>query len=192
MIIIEQVKELRTIANNLSIGHNMSISLAIEHFRKAADTIESLSSHLKAENMEQSEGDYGKSVLKIDTPKVCIDCPCHFAGESGMVICGVEKRELLSEDIETFKPDWCPLRESSEDCGEWTYCGDGNNLPEESGYYDVTIESKINDEVVRTTDYRCFHKDIKLWEELIEPEFAIDEIVIAWRNRPEPYHESKK
>lgn len=52
----EQVKELRTIANNLSIGHNMPISLAIEHFRKAADTIESLSAKLQAANMENVGG----------------------------------------------------------------------------------------------------------------------------------------
>lgn len=51
-----------------------------------------------------------KSILVIDTPKACIDCPCHFAGESGMVMCGVEKKKLLAEDIETFKPDWCPLK----------------------------------------------------------------------------------
>lgn len=51
-----------------------------------------------------------KSILVIDTPRVCVDCPCHFAGESGMVICGVNGKQLLSVDIETFKPDWCPLR----------------------------------------------------------------------------------
>lgn len=48
-----------------------------------------------------------KSILVVDTPEACIDCPCHFAGESGMVMCGVEQQELLTDDIETFKPDWC-------------------------------------------------------------------------------------
>lgn len=51
----EQVKELRTTANNLTIGHNMSISLAIELFREAADTIEALSAKLAVENMERSD-----------------------------------------------------------------------------------------------------------------------------------------
>lgn len=55
-----------------------------------------------------------KSILIIDTPSVCIDCPCHFAQDSGMVICGVNGKQLLSYDIETFKPDWCPLREEPQ------------------------------------------------------------------------------
>lgn len=54
----EQIKELRTIANNLSIGHNMPISLAIERFRQAADTIEALSAKASAANMERSERYY--------------------------------------------------------------------------------------------------------------------------------------
>lgn len=52
MSISEQVKELREIANNLSVGHNMPISLSIENFRQAADTIEALSAKLQAANME--------------------------------------------------------------------------------------------------------------------------------------------
>lgn len=55
-----------------------------------------------------------KSILVIDTPKACIDCPCHFAGMSGQVWCGKENKELLSDDIETLKPDWCPLRDLLE------------------------------------------------------------------------------
>ena len=50
-----------------------------------------------------------KSILVIDTPGACIDCPCHFANEDGFVQCGVEQRELLAEDITTYKPNWCPL-----------------------------------------------------------------------------------
>ena len=57
MSISEQVKELRAIANNLSIGHNMTISLAVERFREAADTIESLSAKLA--DMERSAEDCG-------------------------------------------------------------------------------------------------------------------------------------
>lgn len=52
----------------------------------------------------------GKSVLVMETPEHCIDCPCHFAYENGTVWCGKENKELLADDIETFKPDWCPLR----------------------------------------------------------------------------------
>lgn len=50
-----------------------------------------------------------KSILVIDTPKACIDCPCHFAEDTGQVWCGKENKELLEDDIQTFKPDWCPL-----------------------------------------------------------------------------------
>lgn len=55
-----------------------------------------------------------KAVLVLDMPEHCIDCPCHFTEESGMVNCGVMKKELVSDDIETYKPDWCPLRELPE------------------------------------------------------------------------------
>lgn len=56
----------------------------------------------------------GKSILVIDTPACCIDCPCHFAYDNGTVWCGKEDRELLADDIETFKPDWCPLQDAPE------------------------------------------------------------------------------
>jgi hypothetical protein len=26
------------------------------------------------------------------------------------VVCGVNKEKLMADDIETYKPDWCPLR----------------------------------------------------------------------------------
>lgn len=58
-MISEQVNKLRTTANNLTIGHNMSISSAIELFRQAADTIEALSAKLASANMERSERYYG-------------------------------------------------------------------------------------------------------------------------------------
>ena len=64
MSISEQVKELRAIANNLSIGHNMPISLAVERFREAADTIEALSA--KLEDMERSAEDCGGGWIKCD------------------------------------------------------------------------------------------------------------------------------
>lgn len=52
-----------------------------------------------------------KAVLVMDMPKYCIDCPCHFADDTGAVICGKEDKVLLSDDIQTYKPGWCPLRE---------------------------------------------------------------------------------
>lgn len=55
-----------------------------------------------------------KSILVIDTPNYCIGCPCHFSGMSGRVWCGKENKELLADDIQTFKPDWRPLRDLPE------------------------------------------------------------------------------
>lgn len=57
-----------------------------------------------------------KAVLLMDMPESCIDCPCHFSDAT--VWCGINKAELKAEDIETYKPDWCPLRElpKKDDC----------------------------------------------------------------------------
>lgn len=51
-----------------------------------------------------------KAVLVIDMPTQCIDCPAHFVDEP-VYWCGVTDEVLLSDCIETFKPDWCPLKE---------------------------------------------------------------------------------
>lgn len=79
-----------------------------------------------------------KSILVIDAPNYCIDCPCHFVGMSGQVWCGKENKELLLDDIETFKPDWCPLRdlpgkldEDIEDYEEMYYVGGWNECIDE-------------------------------------------------------------
>lgn len=55
-----------------------------------------------------------KSILVMDTPEACIDCPCHFAEDTGRVWCGKDKKEVLADDIETFKPDWCPAKDLPE------------------------------------------------------------------------------
>lgn len=73
-----------------------------------------------------------KSILVVDTPEACIDCPCHFAEDVGKVWCGKNKEELLADDIETFKPDWCPLREipqkkPTREMGEYLYFDCGYN-----------------------------------------------------------------
>lgn len=41
---------------------------------------------------ERGVKEMSKSILVIDTPEICIDCPCHFTEESGMVMCGVEEK----------------------------------------------------------------------------------------------------
>lgn len=69
-----------------------------------------------------------KSILVMDTPEVCIDCPCHFTEDTGKVWCGKEQQELLTDDIETFKPDWCPLKELPEKKIETLYLNREDNL----------------------------------------------------------------
>ena len=48
----------------------------------------------------------GKSVLVVDTPKACKECPCQL-----MLVC-VPSDEDIDEyvDPNTTRPDWCPLR----------------------------------------------------------------------------------
>lgn len=101
MNINEQVRELRIIANNLSIGHNMSISLAMERFREAADTIESLSTKLMEANRELS---FWRTYY-------------------------INKNR--GQDKHTEKVELTDMERPAEDYGGgWIYCGDGKNLPE--------------------------------------------------------------
>lgn len=51
-----------------------------------------------------------KAVLVMDMPSKCIACPLHFVDEPNYW-CGANMKDLLTDDIETYKPDWCPLRE---------------------------------------------------------------------------------
>lgn len=73
----------------------------------------------------------GKSILVMDAPEFCIGCPCHFAYDNGQVWCGKEDKELLADDIETFKPDWCPLRDAPTKKNKNPYHNE-----HESGYID--------------------------------------------------------
>lgn len=65
-----------------------------------------------------------KAVLVMDMPKYCIDCPCHFAGMH-TVKCGVKKKRLPKNDIETYKPDWCPLKPMPEKANHPDWCDGG-------------------------------------------------------------------
>lgn len=50
-----------------------------------------------------------KAVLVMDMPKACIDCPLHFYNDPEFW-CGLNGNDLLTDDIETYKPIWCPLK----------------------------------------------------------------------------------
>ena len=51
-----------------------------------------------------------KAILVIDMPSSCIDCPLHYYGEP-ILWCGANERDMDTDDIENYKPTWCPLRE---------------------------------------------------------------------------------
>jgi hypothetical protein len=51
-----------------------------------------------------------KAILVMDMPSSCIDCPLHYYDEPKLW-CGLNEKEMETEDIETYKPTWCPLRE---------------------------------------------------------------------------------
>lgn len=46
-----------------------------------------------------------KSILVIDTPECCGECPCFL--EVAADCCGVNGKDIDSHE----KPDWCPLRD---------------------------------------------------------------------------------
>lgn len=47
-----------------------------------------------------------KSILVIDTPKDCYDCPC---SNEGCYLCQISRRQL-EDDFQDRRPSWCPLR----------------------------------------------------------------------------------
>lgn len=49
-----------------------------------------------------------KSVLVIDTPTNCWECPC-FMDEGWRCQCRLD----IDEDVHDGRPDWCPLKEES-------------------------------------------------------------------------------
>ena len=110
MSISEQVKELRTIANNLSIGHNMPISLAVERFREAADTIEALSAKLQSENMERSAEDCGGGWIECESGKL---------PDKEVICCDVCAEIIIGYIHETYESEQTGF--SAENSHEYMY-----------------------------------------------------------------------
>lgn len=50
-----------------------------------------------------------KGILILEIPDACIDCPCHFAYDDGSMQCGINKKQILTDDPDTYKPSWCPI-----------------------------------------------------------------------------------
>ena len=94
-----------------------------------------------------------KAVLVMDMPECCIDCPCHFVDDPN-IWCGATKRDLETNDIEIYKPDWCPLKPLPEkqDLGEQAV----KELVQEIKYSSIPRESQevllklVNEHLVNT------------------------------------------
>lgn len=84
--------------------------------------------------------------------------------------------ELLKEAAETIED----LLSKTAVCGEWIYCGDGNNFPEENRKsYLVTY---------KTSKGRCCVKELYYrYPGVWEGRYSGD--IIAWRSLPDPYRE---
>lgn len=179
MSISEQVKELRTIANNLTIGHNMPISLAIERFREAADTIESLSAKLQAANEELERWHTDHINEKIKNP---------FAYTSTLICHNCDHKddyiEELEAEVEELKA--ANMERLVEDCGGWIPCKDRLPTMEECQKNDCRfILDDGNRRYGGLFDYekQCFTQ-FGFWRGLVE-----DKCAIAWQPLPDPYHE---
>ncbi len=90
-----------------------------------------------------------KSILIIDTPESCMECPCHFTdmvafkpnGE-GIVfsfLCGANNKGLEGKDVNDKIPDWCPLKKIPTKYAERDY------TPIETKQYMEGYEDGYND-----------------------------------------------
>ena len=60
----------------------------------------------------------GKSTLVIDTPDTCELCPlCHTYNRYSTVECAAfyKPREMTYKEYQYHKPEWCPLKEVSDE-----------------------------------------------------------------------------
>ncbi len=117
---------------------------------------------------------------------------------------GLDGGKILSEaadTIEALSAKLADMERSAEDCGGgWIYCGDGENLPEESGYYLVTYHEwsngeflpKFDDTYVKRLHYQKSEQFIGWNFSKCVDKRAEDDMnreVLAWQPLPEPYHE---
>lgn len=106
-----------------------------------------------------------------------------------------------ADTIEALSAKLADMERSAEDCGGgWIYCSDGENLPEESGYYLVTYHEwsngeflpKFDDTYVKRLHYQKSEQFIGWNFSKCVDKRAEDDMnreVLAWQPLPEPYHE---
>ena len=106
-----------------------------------------------------------------------------------------------ADTIEALSAKLADMERSAEDCGGgWIYCSDGENLPEESGYYLVTYHEwsngeflpKFDDTYVKRLHYQKSEQFIgwnfsKCVDKRAENDMNRE--VLAWQPLPNPYNE---
>ncbi len=147
MSISEQVRELRAIANNLSIGHNMPISLAVERFREAANTIEALSAKLA--DMERSVEDCGGG---------WISCKDRLPENDGIYWAIVTLPKPVENGYSFMDTEQWYDSHTLEELCEWE-----KNAPKHTGL------AKFENGDWKTSTKRRFTK-ILAWQPIVEPE----------------------
>lgn len=50
-----------------------------------------------------------KSIIVIETPKCCLDCPCSLV-EHKFDFCEISDTMLTTENMVECKPEWCTLK----------------------------------------------------------------------------------
>lgn len=68
-----------------------------------------------------------KSIVILETPNRCFDCPC-YKGYMQHDKCRILEKELSEETLWYGKPDWCPMfsiPERSNDAHKWDEYEDG-------------------------------------------------------------------
>lgn len=58
-----------------------------------------------------------KSILVIDTPECCKECPCASAEEEKILNidygCRATGKEINESEFNAVSPDWCPLKKNA-------------------------------------------------------------------------------
>ena len=178
----EQVKELRAYASLYKEPpHGKEVCGTAGLLRKAADTIEFLSAKLQKEEI-------GKSVLIIDTPESCVECPLKSQMYDNQYICQGNHRRMTIPGSKN-KAEWCPLKKlMAHYAKEWIPCSE--KLPEAGKFYIVTY--RFEDE----TFLKCHELYYGTADGKTEPGWYLDDDggelykpfeVTAWQPLPEPY-----
>lgn len=190
----EILKEIREKAQELSNQHwgedeRHLIGKGIQCMCVQAENIIKASANRSVDDFEKES--IGKSALIIDTPKKCNDCPMFAINQKTLDVfcigfCGRRKEIGIYIPSGVKKPDWCPLKESAEDCGGWISCGDRLPTMEECQKNDCRfILDDGNRRYEGLFDYekKCFTQ-FDFWRRLVE-----DKCAIAWQPLPDSYHE---